>query len=131
MPQPAPETLTGSFNRTLPYAPPLLEDTEQRDIVDLVWLVVPAAVGIFALRTVMIARRLKLAAQSANVADTRALREAKAGLTAHRDHLDEAIAAPKLHLAAAKEAGRNALRSPRPARGLDAMVEDFLPERRL
>ncbi len=99
--------------------------------MDLVWLVVPAAVGIFALRTVMIARRLKLAAQGAPRADAKALREAKAALTAHRDHLADAVAFPKRHLAAAKQAGRTAMTPVRPARGLDAMVEDFLPERRL
>lgn len=99
--------------------------------MDLVWLVVPAAVGIFALRTVMIARRLKLAAQSAPLAETKALREAKAALTAHRDHLEDAIASPKRSLAAAKGAGRTAMTPIRPAKGLDAMVEDFLPERRL
>ncbi len=99
--------------------------------MDLVWLVVPAALGIFALRTVMIARRLKLAAQSAAPADTKALRDAKAALTAHRDHLEAAVASPKRSLAAAKGAGRTAMAPLRPARGLDAMVEDFLPERRL
>ncbi len=95
------------------------------------WLVIPAAVGLFALRTVLIARKLKLAAQTATPAETEALRDAKAGLKAHREHLRAAIAAPKGHLAAAKELGRNAMASAHPAKGLDAMVEDFLPERRL
>jgi hypothetical protein len=98
--------------------------------VDLVWLVVPAAVGIFALRTVLIARKLKLASQTAALTDAAALREAQATLTAHRDHLASAIAAPKQHLAAAKELGRSRPAPVRPARGLDAMVEDFLPETR-
>ncbi len=99
--------------------------------MDLVWLVVLAAVGIFALRTVMIARKLKLASQGATIADAKALRDAKAGLTAHRDHLEDAIAAPRQHLAAAKELGRTPKPTLRPATGLDAMVEDFLPDRRL
>lgn len=95
------------------------------------WLVIPAAVGLFVLRTLMIARKLKNAARYATPAETEALRDAKAGLRAHRDHLESAVAAPKLHLAAAKELGRSALAPSRPAKGLDAMVEDFLPERRL
>ncbi len=95
------------------------------------WLVIPAAVAIFALRTLMIARKLKLAAQTATVADTEALRDAKSGLQAHREHLRAAVAAPRAHLAAAKELGRTAMAPTRPAKGLDAMVEDFLPDRRL
>lgn len=99
--------------------------------MDLVWLVIPAAVGIFALRTVLIARKLKLAARDATVADAKALRDAQAGLRAHREHLEGARAAPGQHLAAAKQLGRSALTPIRPAKGVDAMVEDFLPERRL
>lgn len=99
--------------------------------MDLLWLLIPAAVGLFALRTVLIARKLKFAATSATDADARALREAKAGLHAHRDHLTDAIAAPKQHLAAAKALPKSAIAPARPGRALDAMVEDFLPERRL
>ncbi len=94
------------------------------------WLVIPAAVGILALRTLMIARKLKLAAGNATEADRRALRDAKRGLRAHRDHLEGAIAAPKRHLAAAKDLPRAALAQARTAKGVDAMVEDFLPEHR-
>lgn len=99
--------------------------------MDLLWLVIPAAVGLFALRTVLIARKLKLAARGATAADRRALREAKVGLRVHRDHLEGAKAAPAQHLAAAKDLRRAALVQSRPSRGLDAMVEDFLPDRRL
>ncbi len=100
--------------------------------MDLVWLLIPAAVGLFALRTVMIARRLKQAAKDPSLADRRALREAQRSLRVHRELLQDAVAKPKEHLAAAKGLSRTA--SPRaraPATGLDAMVEDFLPERRL
>lgn len=95
------------------------------------WLLIPAAVGLFALRTVLIARKLKLASKDATLADARALREAKAGLRAHRDHLEEALAAPGQHLRAAKELGRAAMSPARPSKGVDAIVEDFLPDRRL
>ncbi len=105
--------------------------TGRRDSLDLVWLVVPAAVGIFLLRTVLIARRLKLAAGHPTESDARALREAKRGLQAHREHLRDAVASPARHFEAAKQLSR--MPSPRarpPATGLDAMVEDFLPDRR-
>ena len=95
------------------------------------WLVIPAAVGIFVLRTVLIARKLRLASHGATAADARALREAKKDLRAHRDHYEEALAAPARHLRAAKELGRTAISQSRPSRGVDAIVEDFLPERRL
>lgn len=100
--------------------------------MDLVWLVIPAAVGLFVLRTVLIARKLKQAGSNATVADRIALREAQDSLQSHRDHLTTAIASPKQHLDAAKALAR----PPHPharaqGRGLDAMVEDFLPERRL
>ncbi len=100
--------------------------------MDLVWLVIPAAVGIFVLRTVLIARKLKLAAQNPSKADIRALREAKRFLQIHRERLEDARVAPKQHLAEAK--GLSRLSVPRfraPSTGVDAMVEDYLPERRL
>lgn len=100
--------------------------------MDLVWLVIPAAVGIFILRTVLIARKLKRAAQQPTETDLRALRDAKRGLQAHREQLEVAIAAPKRHLAEARALSR--IREPRsraPPSGIDAMVEDFLPDRRL
>lgn len=100
--------------------------------MDLVWLLIPAALGLFALRTVLIARKLKLAAKEPSLADLRALREARRSLGAHREHLQEAVASPKAHLAAAK--GLSRVPSPRarsPATGLDAIVEDVLPEGRL
>ena len=100
--------------------------------MDLVWLLIPAAVGLFVLRTVLIARKLKLAAKNPSPADLRALREAQHSLRAHRDHLRDAVAQPKEHLAAAKGLSRVPSFRPRsPPIGLDAMVEDFLPERRL
>ncbi len=99
--------------------------------MDLTWLILPAAVGVLALRTVLIARRLKSAAKDPAPVDLHALRQAKKELHAHRDGLDAAIASPKAHLASAKRLSR--ISAPRPrARGsnLDRMVEDFLPERR-
>ncbi len=100
--------------------------------MDLVWLVIPAAVGLFVLRTVLIARKLKLAAKSASPADFGALREAQRSLRTHRDHLREAVARPKEHLATAKGLARiSRVRDRSSPTGLDAMVEEFLPERRL
>lgn len=95
------------------------------------WLVIPAAVGLFVLRTVLIARKLKLAAANAGETERLALREARRGLHAHREHLEGAIAAPKQHLAAAKGLGRAAMSHAREPKGLDAMVGEFLPEQRL
>ena len=93
---------------------------------------IPAAVGIFVLRTLLIARKLKLAAQEARSADLIALRQAKQGMRVHRDHVEAAVAAPKEHLAAAKRLSRvPRSRARSPPTALDAMVEDFLPERRL
>ncbi len=99
--------------------------------MDLIWLVIPAAVGLFVLRTWLIARKLKLASETPWLADARALREAKDGLRAHRDRLEEAVAASKEHLKAAKALRRVAIPPRRPVKGVDAMVKDFLPERRL
>ncbi len=98
--------------------------------MDLVWLLIPAAVALFALRTLFVARRLKAAAQTPTLADARALREAKRGLQAHRGALEDARAAPRRHLEAAKGLPRAAVAQGRAAKGVDAMVEDFLPERR-
>ncbi|HYM40429.1 MAG TPA: hypothetical protein VEY12_09890 [Thermoplasmata archaeon] len=100
--------------------------------MDLVWLVIPAAVGLFVLRTFWIARKLKHAAKSASAADGLALRAAQRALGVHREHLHDAVARPKEHLAAAKALSRvPTVRARSPSTGLDAMVEDFLPERRL
>lgn len=98
----------------------------------MVWLLIAAALGLFALRTAMIARKLKQAARDPSLADLRALRDAKRSLRAHHELLKEAVAQPKAHLAAAKGLSRlAAVRARSPPTGLDAMVEDFLPERRL
>lgn len=100
--------------------------------MDIVWLVIPAAVGLFFLRTLLIARRLKEAAKTPTVADLRALREAKESLRAHREHLGAAVASPREHLAAARVLSRvPRVRARTPVSGVDSMVEDFLPERRL
>lgn len=100
--------------------------------MDVVWLLIPAALGLFALRTVIIARKLKQAAKDLSMADLRALREAKQSLRTHRDHLRQAVEQPKEHLAAAKALSRlPPARARAPPTALDAMVEDFLPERRL
>ncbi len=99
--------------------------------MDLVWLVIPVAIALFVLRAFVIARKLKSSAQVPMPSDGRTLREAQAGLRAHHDHLGEAIAAPREHLAAAKDLPRAAMGRPRSAKGVDAIVQDFLPERRL
>jgi hypothetical protein len=97
-----------------------------------VWLVIPAALGVFALRIVLVARRLRMAAQLPMTSDARALREAQEALRAHRERLEQARAAPKKHLAEAKRLSRFSVPRVRaPATGVDAMVEDYLPERRL
>ncbi len=70
--------------------------------MDLLWLVIPAAIAIFVLRTIVMARSLKAAAADPTLADARALRAAKRSLKAHRDRLNEAVAQPKGHLDAAK-----------------------------
>lgn len=99
--------------------------------MDVVWLSLLAAVGIFVLRTLVIARKLKRAAKEPSAGDLHALREAKQALRVHRDLLEGAVASPKQHLAAAKGLARlPPLRARAPPRGLDAMVNDFLPERR-
>ncbi len=100
--------------------------------MDLIWLVIPAALGLFALRTWWVARHLRLAAQIPMSSDLRALREAKRALQAHREHLEAARAAPKQDLAQAKGLSRFSVPRVRaPSTGVDAMVEDYLPERRL
>lgn len=98
--------------------------------MDLTWLIIPAAVGVFALRTVMIGRRLKLASSSPALADVHALREAKHSLQAHREHLEAAVASPKAHLEEAKALGRPPAPTAAPRSRMDAMVADFLPEKR-
>lgn len=70
--------------------------------MDLVVLVIPAAILLFVVRTFMIARSLKAAAANPTLADVRAFRAAKRTLKAHHDRLDEALAEPGNHLAAAK-----------------------------
>lgn len=70
------------------------------------WLVIPAAVGLFLVRTVMLARRLKIAAANPTLADMRGLHEAKRSLKAHRAELGNAISATKGHLEAAKRLAR-------------------------
>ncbi len=99
--------------------------------MDWTWLIIPVAVGVFALRTVLIGRRLKMAASDPTPADAHALEGAKRTLRAHREELETAVASPKAHLASAKRLSR--LSSPQsraPESILDRMVEDYLPERR-
>lgn len=103
---------------------------ERWDPVDLTWLLIPAAIGLFGLRTAMIARRLKAAARTPSLADPRALIEAKASLSVHRDHLESALASPRAHLEAAKGLSRIP-KAAVPHSRMDRMVEDFLPDRRL
>ncbi len=99
--------------------------------MDLTWLVIPVAVSLFLARTAMIARKLKIAAANPTLADTRALREARRSLKAHRGKLDEAVASAKGHLEAAK--GLSRVPSPRarvPESRVARMVEDSAPTRK-
>lgn len=70
--------------------------------MDLVALAIPAAILLFVMRTLMIARSLKAAAANPTLVDLRALHAAKRSLRAHRQRLDEARAEPANHLAQAK-----------------------------
>lgn len=99
--------------------------------MDLVWLVIPAAVGLLAVRIARIARKLRLAAGNVTETGRRGLRDARRWLRAHRDQLEGAKAATRTQLAAAKAMRRAGRSPPRTSRGLDAMVQDCLPERRL
>lgn len=96
--------------------------------MDPVWLVIPAAVGLFLVRTLFIARRLKTAAANPTLADVRALRDAKRGLNAHREQLEEAVASTKGHLEAAKRLAKPHPRS-EPSR-IARRVQDPAPARR-
>jgi hypothetical protein len=100
-----------------------------RDTVDPLWLVIPAAVGIFLMRTLFIARRLKTAAANPTLADVRALRDAKRSLNAHREILDEAVASTKGHLEAAKRLAHPDARPGRPSRTART-ADDAGPARR-
>jgi len=93
------------------------------------WLVIPAAVGIFLVRTLFIARRLKTAAANPTFADVRALREAKRSLNVHREQLDQAVASTKGHLEAAKRLAHPNARPERPSQ-ITRIVEDASPARR-
>jgi len=95
------------------------------------WLVIPAAIGIFLVRTLLIARKLKFAAASPSLADARALRDAKRHLRAHREQLEQAVASPSAHLANAKRTGRIPAVGRRfRASSVDRMVDDaFTPPR--
>ena len=95
--------------------------------MDLVVLVIPAAILLFVVRTLMIARSLKAAAANPTLADVRAFRAAKRSLKAHHDRLDEALAEPARHLAAAKRLAtvpktRTSARSPHGSRLGDDLV---------
>lgn len=99
--------------------------------MDLVWLLIPAAIALFLGRAALIARRLEHTASTPTLADARALREARQGLRAHRESLGEAVAGTKAHLAeAGRLAGRGSERAHAPASRVGAMVEDFAPDRR-
>lgn len=96
--------------------------------MDLLWLVIPVAIAIFVLRTIVMARSLKAAAANPTLADERALRAAKRSLKAHRDRLDEAVAQPKGHLEAAKRLAtvpkpRSGLRVTRRSQSDESAVE--------
>ncbi len=100
--------------------------------MDLVWLVIPAAVGLFVLRSVLIARKLKLSAQNLAAARPRAQPEAGRDPQAHRARRADVRSGPTEPLAEAR--GLSRIAGPRvraPSTGVDAMVEGFLPERRL
>jgi len=97
--------------------------------LDLLWLAIPAAIAIFVVRVVLIARSLRAAARNPTLADVRALREAKRSLGEHRERLGKAKAAGKEHLATAKRLGRAPVPRPRKSH-VDQMVEAFLPNER-
>ncbi|MGQ0798322.1 MAG: hypothetical protein ACT4OI_10750 [Methanobacteriota archaeon] len=98
--------------------------------MDPMWLVIPVAVGLFLARTVMLARRLKIAAANPTLSDVRALRDAKRSLTAHRGELGNAIAAAKGHLEAAKRLARAPSHDGRSKpSGVARVVEDALVSR--
>lgn len=70
--------------------------------MDLLWLVIPAAIVLFLVRTLIIARSLKAAAANPTLADIRAFRAAKRSLKSHRDRLNDVVGQPKGYLEAAK-----------------------------
>lgn len=70
--------------------------------MDLLWLVIPGAIVLFIVRTLMIARSLKAAAANPTLADIRGLRAAKRSLGAHKEMLEAALGQPSVHLDAAK-----------------------------
>ncbi|MCI4371911.1 MAG: hypothetical protein L3J78_04605 [Thermoplasmata archaeon] len=70
--------------------------------MDILWLVIPAAILLFVVRTIMIARSLKTAAGNPTLANVRALHTAKRDLKVHRTLLHDVVAQPKGHLDAAK-----------------------------
>lgn len=99
--------------------------------MDLTWLVIPVAMGLFLARTAMLARRLKLAAANPTLADRRAFREAQRSLNLHRTKLEAAVAERRTHLEAERRLSR-----PRPSRGrasesrVARMVEESMGTRR-
>lgn len=122
---------TGTFNNTARYAPSPSQVRGRWDTVDWTWLLIPAAVGLFLVRTVIIARKLKRAAANPTLADLRAFREAKRSLNGHRERLQEAVSNRRVHLEAAKSLSR--VPSPRvrePESRLARMVERFAPDRK-
>ena len=120
---------TRTFNRTRSYA--RSPKPWNGDTVDLLWLVIPGAILLFIVRTLMIARSLQAAASNPTLADIRAFREAKRSLRAHHDRLREAVAQPKGHLQAAKRmaAVPRPRATTRPGR-VSPIVEDAIPDRR-
>ncbi|HYM39944.1 MAG TPA: hypothetical protein VEY12_07360 [Thermoplasmata archaeon] len=71
------------------------------------WMVILIAVGVFVLRVVYLAKRLKSAARAPMLADTRALEEAQRALDAHHESLDKAKQTLTANLGGARDTLRH------------------------
>jgi len=87
--------------------------------MDLLWLVIPAAILLFVVRAWMIARSLKAAAANPTLAEKHAIRSAKRGLSTHHDELHASVARPEHHLEAAKRLAM----VPRPRSTIPSIVD--------
>lgn len=98
--------------------------------MDPIWLLVPAAVGLLALRTVMVARQLKSAATKLAADGPRPPSKATSGTPPAGIPLTAADSSPQAVAPPAKaRAPWSAVRSV-PKTRLDEMVADCLPDRR-
>ena len=70
-------------------------------------VVILVAIGVFVVRVVFLAKRLKAAAKDLTFADLRALEEAKKSLNAHRKSLEDAKGTIRENLGGARDTLRN------------------------